>query len=217
MSRKSDVIIGADIISVNKLPFTVATVNAEGGDVNNIGASPANENNEIIEGNEAPDEAHDEAPDDNDDKAPDDNNDKAPDNSDDAKYGARSGRYDLRPRKPRDYSHLHATLEHTVLTQYSLRCGIAKFGDEAVTAVLKELIQLHDRGGIEPKQAHVLTREEKRAALQYLMFLKRKRIGTLQGRECADGCKQRLHSTKEEASSPTVAIESVFVMHDRCY
>jgi hypothetical protein len=36
-------------------------------------------------------------------------------------YGERTGRYDLTPLQPRDYSHLHTTLEHTVMTQYTLK------------------------------------------------------------------------------------------------
>jgi hypothetical protein len=43
------------------------------------------------------------------------------------------------------------------------------------------------------------------------MFLKKKRCGHIKGRGCADGQKQRLYTTQEEASSPTVAIESVML------
>ena len=43
------------------------------------------------------------------------------------------------------------------------------------------------------------------------MFLKEKRDGTIKGRGCADGRKQREYTNKEDASSPTVAIESVFL------
>ena len=35
----------------------------------------------------------------------------------DAKYGTRSSGYELQPRRPQDYSHMHTTLENTVLTQ----------------------------------------------------------------------------------------------------
>jgi hypothetical protein len=62
-----------------------------------------------------------------------------------------------------------------------------------------------------PKAAHMLTREEKRAALHYLMHLKKKHCGRIKGRGCADGRKQRVYKTKEESSSPTVAIESLFL------
>ena len=43
------------------------------------------------------------------------------------------------------------------------------------------------------------------------MFLKEKRNGTVKGRGCADGRKQQATITKEEASSPTVAMESVML------
>ncbi|KAI2492173.1 hypothetical protein MHU86_22369 [Fragilaria crotonensis] len=40
----------------------------------------------------------------------------------DALYGSRTGRHDLRARKPRDYGHFHATtLESTAMTQHSVR------------------------------------------------------------------------------------------------
>jgi hypothetical protein len=61
----------------------------------------------------------------------------------DAAYGPRTGRYDLRARKPRDYGHAHATLESTAMTQHSVRQGIKLFGEQGVDAVMKELVQLH--------------------------------------------------------------------------
>mmetsp|Transcript_25421 Transcript_25421/g.38550 ORF Transcript_25421/g.38550 Transcript_25421/m.38550 type:complete len:168 (+) Transcript_25421:1986-2489(+) len=54
-------------------------------------------------------------------------------------------------------------------------------------------------------------REHRRAALRYLMFLKQKRCGQVKGRGCADGSKQRIYKTKEETSSPTIHIESLFL------
>jgi hypothetical protein len=62
-----------------------------------------------------------------------------------------------------------------------------------------------------PVLAESLDRKEKKEALQYLMFLKQKRCGKIKGRECPDGWKQRLYTTKQEASSPTVAIESLMI------
>jgi hypothetical protein len=94
------------------------------------------------------------------------------------------------------------------MTQHSMKKGIELYGEKGVEAVLKELKQLHDREVMIPRE---LTREEKRASLQYLMFLKQKRCGKIKGRGCADGRKQRDYTTKEESSSPTVAIESVLL------
>jgi hypothetical protein len=129
----------------------------------------------------------------------------------DQRYGTRTGTYNLRARKPRDYGHMHATLEETVMTQHSMKRGLKEFGDAGVDAVLKELQQLHDRKVLEPRSADHLTGDEKHAALQYLMFLKKKRNGIIKGRGCADGRKQRSYTPKEEASSPTVAIEAVML------
>jgi hypothetical protein len=129
----------------------------------------------------------------------------------DNKYGARVSTHGLRPRKPRDYGHLHTTLEHTVMTQYSVKKGLKIFGEAGVEAVVSELKQLHDRAVIEPVQASTLSREDKHKALAYLMFLKKKRTGKIKGRGCADGRKQREDLTKEEVSSPTVATESVML------
>ncbi len=36
-------------------------------------------------------------------------------------YGERTAAYNLRPRKPRDFGHIHATLEHTVMTQMNIK------------------------------------------------------------------------------------------------
>ena len=126
------------------------------------------------------------------------------------KYGERTGPYELRPRRPRDYNHLHATLSSTVMTQHSMKKGIKIFGEAGIEAVQQELKQLHDRKVLEPRSATELSASEKKAALQYLMFLKQKRSGKIKG-GCADGRKQREHTNKEDASSPTVAIESVLL------
>jgi hypothetical protein len=91
----------------------------------------------------------------------------------DQKYGERSGAHNLRARRPRNYSHLHATLEGTVMTQHSMKKGIEMFGKAGIDVVLAELKQLHDRKVLEPRKATAMTREDKKAALQYLMFLKK--------------------------------------------
>ena len=86
------------------------------------------------------------------------------------------------------------------MTQMStMKKGIKEFGDAGVEAVL------------EPQSAEEMTRDEKHAALNYLMFLKKKRSGQIKGRGCSDGRKQRIHTKKEDASSPTVAIEAVML------
>jgi hypothetical protein len=125
------------------------------------------------------------------------------------RYGVRSGRYDLRPRRPRDYSHLHATMDHTCMTQYNLKRGLQIFGNDGIKAVQEELRQLHDRNLLTPVDGRTL--QERQAALPYLMFLKQKRSGKIKGRGCADGRRQKSYSNKEDTSSPTVSIESVML------
>jgi hypothetical protein len=80
-----------------------------------------------------------------------------------------------------------------------------------VTAIIQELHQLDDREVIKPIPASTLSEDKKKASLAYLMFPKEKRTGFIKGRGCADGRKQRFHTAKETVSSPTVAIESVFI------
>jgi hypothetical protein len=133
----------------------------------------------------------------------------------DEKYGARTTRHDLRPQKPRDYGHMHVTIEDAIeaiaLTQCSIKRGLKVFGQDGVDAVTSELNQLHIRKVLKPEDADNLTRDEKKGALQHLMFLKQKRCGRIKGRGCADGRKERDHTAKDEATSPTVAIESVLL------
>ena len=136
----------------------------------------------------------------------------------DAKYGPRTSSYGFRPRRPRSYAHLHVMtqavaepLAGTMLTQYSVKRGLKEFGEAGADAVVKELQQLHDRGVMTPKMASELSGEEKRGALQYLMFLKKKRDGVIKGRGCADGRKQREHLGKEDTTSPTVTTEGLML------
>jgi hypothetical protein len=127
------------------------------------------------------------------------------------KYGARNAAYNLRLRRPRDFGHLHTMLESVMLLQYNMKKGIKLFGKDGVDAVMSELSQLDERKVLEPKDARDLSRDEKRAALEYLMFLKKKRCGRIKGCGCADGRKQWSYINKEDASSPTVSIEALLL------
>ena len=89
--------------------------------------------------------------------------------------------------------------------------GYKKIGKDEVDAVLAELKQIHDRMVIYPRDPTKMTKEEKHAALQYLMFLKKKRCGRIKGRGCADGRKQRLTMNKNEVSASTVATEALVI------
>jgi uncharacterized protein YeaC (DUF1315 family) len=134
-------------------------------------------------------------------------------------------RVDLRPRQPKrdpvhlvgngfedKYSFLTSQLHTMLLTaQMSAKKGLKVFGNKGAEAITTELEQLHYRRVVKPVDGTTLTREQKRACLHYLMFLKQKRCGKIKARGCADGRKQRLWKTKEETSSPTVRTESVYI------
>ena len=131
-----------------------------------------------------------------------------------SKYGPRNHTHGLRPRSQPDFSHLK-TMFHVqvcLLTdQMSAKRGLKVFGKGGADAIVAEMHQVHYRKVIKPVWAHKMTRDEKRNALKYLMFLKQKRCGKIKARGCADGRKQRLWKTKEETSAPTVRTESCFM------
>jgi hypothetical protein len=97
------------------------------------------------------------------------------------------------------------------MTQYSLNKVLKKFLKEGEKAIEKELEQLHMKDSFAPVNESDHAPKQKRSALESLMFLKEKRYGSIKGRSCVDGRKQREGSTKSDATSPTVALESVLI------
>jgi len=57
-----------------------------------------------------------------------------------------------------------------------------------------------------------LTVEEKKKALRAINLIKEKRCGKLKGRACADGSVQRVYVPRDEASSPTLSLESLLAL-----
>ena len=102
-------------------------------------------------------------------------------------------------------------LEAIALTQYNLKRGLKEFGNDGLIALGKEVEQLYTRKVSKPVDSNDLTNDQKRASLQYLMFLTKKRCGRIKARGCADGRKQRETTNKEDASAPTVSIEAVML------
>jgi hypothetical protein len=98
-----------------------------------------------------------------------------------ARYGSRNSKHALQPRCPCNYSHLHATLKSTVMTQHSMKKGIKLLGYAGISAVLTELKQLHNTAALGPKNGDQIAPIKKKRALQYLMFLKKKQNGTIKG------------------------------------
>ena len=63
--------------------------------------------------------------------------------------------------------------------QMSLKAGLQTFGNNGMKAVETKMRQLHDRDVMKPVHKHCLTPEQRKEALAYLMFLKRKRCGKI--------------------------------------
>ena len=138
-------------------------------------------------------------------------------------------RYNLRGGRGRNYDHRYAAGDFIVenengivmttegtgevleTPQMSLKAGLCTFGTDGMKAVEKEMKQLHDRDVMIPVHKKSLTPEQRREALAYLMFLKRKRCGKIKGCGCADGRKQRTYIAKEDSTAPTVSTEVVFL------
>ena len=98
-----------------------------------------------------------------------------------------------------------------IMTQLSLKAGLREWGDRARLAAHSEMKQLHFRETFKPKHWRELTHEQRQTVLESHMFLKEKRTGKIKGRTVAGGNKQRDYISKEDASSPTVATESVLL------
>ncbi len=95
--------------------------------------------------------------------------------------------------------------------QYQLEAGIKGFGKQGESAVTKELNQFNKYELFKPQHANDLSEEDKKKALSSLIFLKEKKDGNIKARSCANGNPQREHIAKEEATEPTVALESMFI------
>jgi len=98
-----------------------------------------------------------------------------------------------------------------IMTQYSLKKGLAKFGTAAEKAVTKELTQFKDMDVFVPMDPTKLTYEDRKRAVASLMFLKEKDTGEIKGRACANGSVQRKYIKKEDAASPTASTEALFI------
>ena len=92
-----------------------------------------------------------------------------------------------------------------------MKARVNMWGQEGVDVIIKEMKQFHDHAVLQPLLPSEISPKVKSTALGYLMFLKKKRNGTIKARVCADGRPQRVYKTKEETSPPTACIESIFI------
>jgi len=97
------------------------------------------------------------------------------------------------------------------MTQLSLKAALRGWGSDAKNAAFSEAKQLHWRNSFKPVHRRDLTAEQKKQILESHMMMVQKKDGTVKAREVAGGNKQRDFVSKEEASSPTAATESVML------
>jgi hypothetical protein len=77
--------------------------------------------------------------------------------------------------------------------------GLKEFGSLGYEATVKELDDnLLGMGAVQMLQPSKVSRNIRYEALNYLMFLKRKRCGKVKARGCADGRPQREYISKDE-------------------
>ncbi len=74
-----------------------------------------------------------------------------------------------------------------------------------------EAKQLHWRNSFRPVHWKDVNKERRKQILESHVFVKKKRTGQIKARKVAGGNKQRDFISKENASSPTVAMESVLL------
>jgi hypothetical protein len=98
-----------------------------------------------------------------------------------------------------------------IMTQLSLKAGLKEWGDEAFTAVHSEMKQLHFRNISKPNHWLELSQVQQQTVSDSNILLKQKRDEKIKGRTVAGGNKQRDYISKKDASSPTVATESVLL------
>jgi hypothetical protein len=99
-----------------------------------------------------------------------------------------------------------------VMIQYNLKPGLRKFGNKGEMAAMNKLTQLHVTDMWKPMYTDKLSQEQRMQALSSLLFLKEKRSGDIKGRACINGVSQRAYIPKDEVASPTLSMESTFIM-----
>ena len=101
---------------------------------------------------------------------------------------------------------------HIIMTQLSMKASMKHWGKHGTGAVSKELQQLHHRDTFEPVDPKMMMSEDFHEALESHLFLKQKHDDSIKGRMVTDGSKQHTSIAKEDATSPTIALESVLLM-----
>jgi len=118
----------------------------------------------------------------------------------------------VKPPNTIEYEDAEAQVLALIFAQvFGLSQGPKKFGDKGEKAAHDEMKQLHDRKCFKPIDINTISTEARKKAMRSHMLLTEKRDGRIKGRAVADGSTQRTWITKDEAASPTVAMESTLI------
>ncbi len=98
-----------------------------------------------------------------------------------------------------------------LMMQYNLKPGLCKFGTSRKDTAISKMMQLHVMDMWTAMDPSKLMREDRMKALSSLLFLKEKHTGKVNGRACSNEVRQRAYIPKEEAASPTMSTESIFI------
>ena len=98
-----------------------------------------------------------------------------------------------------------------MFVQMSASKGLKMFGERAVAALFREYKQFHDMDVFDRVKIDDMSPDRKNKALNAINLIKEKRNGDIKGRTCANGKQQIRYIQKNETSSPTVALESLFM------
>lgn len=88
---------------------------------------------------------------------------------------------------------LFPTLVNVHLTQFGVKKRLHPFEELGDAAEKCKMLEPHELGVMDSVPS-TLGRRDRSDALLYLFFLKKKRDGSIEGRGCADGRKQRVHT-----------------------
>ena len=106
-----------------------------------------------------------------------------------------------------------ALVKQKVLAEmFIMQKGLAKFGEDGVVAAKKEVSQMHHRVCFKAIVINKLTQQERRRAMEGLMFLSEKKTGKV--KECLtyNGKPTRQWAGKDDKSSPTALTESILLL-----
>ena len=100
-----------------------------------------------------------------------------------------------------------------IMAQLSLKQGLKKWGQRGADSAMKEMRQMHDLQAFFPRDPKTMTKQQRIQALSSLIFLKEKANGEIKSRTCINGAPQRKYIKKEDAASPTVSTDGVFIVN----